>query len=239
MTTNDDVIKSWSTFSSNDLAKFGNDGDNARQLLLDPTLFTLLGDVTDRDILDAGCGNGYMSRKLAVKGAKVTGIEPAITLFQHCINNEDLRPLNITYRQEDISKLTDTNRFDVVIAINVLMDIPDYTQAVTACTNALRPNGKLIISLLHPCFPGTEQQWRENGFVKITDYFTETSTPQKYGKLFHRPLQNYINAIAENDCSITKIIEPRLKIASSERNSSVPQFIFIQAVKNDSKLPVL
>ncbi len=35
----------------------------------------LLGDVVGKDVLDAGCGQGYLSRMLAARGARVTGID--------------------------------------------------------------------------------------------------------------------------------------------------------------------
>ena len=34
-----------------------------------------LGDVTGQDVLDAGCGEGYLSRILAARGARVTGVD--------------------------------------------------------------------------------------------------------------------------------------------------------------------
>ncbi len=38
-------------------------------------ILTLLGDVAGLDVLDAGCGEGYLSRILAARGARVTGVE--------------------------------------------------------------------------------------------------------------------------------------------------------------------
>ncbi len=40
-----------------------------------PHLLDLLGDVSDRVVLDAGCGEGYLARILAARGARVTGID--------------------------------------------------------------------------------------------------------------------------------------------------------------------
>ena len=40
-----------------------------RLVLLNPALFQLLPDVKGKRVLDAGCGEGYLSRKLARLGA--------------------------------------------------------------------------------------------------------------------------------------------------------------------------
>lgn len=38
-------------------------------------LLDLLGDITGHTVLDAGCGEGYLTRALAARGAQVTGID--------------------------------------------------------------------------------------------------------------------------------------------------------------------
>ena len=40
-----------------------------------PPLLDLLGDITGRQVLDAGCGEGLLARVLAACGAQVTGID--------------------------------------------------------------------------------------------------------------------------------------------------------------------
>lgn len=85
--TNDDNIKSWSTVSQVELEKFGN-GDFGRTEMLNPSIFQLIGDVKDKKILDAGCGNGYLSRILAEKGARVTGVEPGESMYQFAVDKE-------------------------------------------------------------------------------------------------------------------------------------------------------
>ena len=81
--TNAQIIQQWSALAPESGAAFGDEGDFARQALLNPTLFELLGDVAGQTILDAGCGNGYLARLLSQRGAKVVGLEPATPLFQY------------------------------------------------------------------------------------------------------------------------------------------------------------
>jgi len=53
---------------------FGERDPNRRDLL-DPIILEVLGNIKGKQILDAGCGDGYLSRKLARRGASVTGVE--------------------------------------------------------------------------------------------------------------------------------------------------------------------
>lgn len=227
--SNNTVIEEWSTFSEDDIKIFGDDGDSARKNLLDPAVFTLAGDLKDKNILDAGCGNGYLSRKLAKAGASVTGIEPSESLYQHCVKLETMQPQGIKYRQLDLADLDVDQVYDKAFLINVLMDIPEYEVALRNVVHSLKPGGELILSILHPCFPGFEDDWKKLGYVKVEEYFNAPPLKQKYGYLFNRSLQDYINGIIQGGCNITQIIEPQLNDGSDTRNTHVPQFLIIKS----------
>ena len=86
--TNTDAIKAWSRAPQEIVANFGDEGDFTRRYLLNPVIFGLLGDVAGKTILDAGCGQGYLSRLLAKKGAVVTGLEPAEPWYAYAVQRE-------------------------------------------------------------------------------------------------------------------------------------------------------
>lgn len=231
--TNKSTIDSWSGFTNEDLVNFGDDGDIARSNLIDPAVFDLVGDIQGKTILDAGCGNGYLSRKLARRGAIVTGIEPATTLFNYCLEKEAQEKLGIMYLQQDLSELRSNTQFNQVLLINVLMDIPDYKTALQRCIATLKPGGEIIISILHPAFPGFENDWSALGYVEISEYFKAEPVKQKYGYFFPRPLSTYINDLISMGCIIAGVVEPQLPgTAVESRNKHVPQFLIIKATKN-------
>src|SRR5712692_7377564 len=103
--TNADAINAWSNAPAEVLQNFGEEGDFARNHLLNPAIFSLLGDVTSKRILDAGCGQGYLARLLAKKGALVTGIEPAQNFYTYALERERAEQLGINYLQADLSSL--------------------------------------------------------------------------------------------------------------------------------------
>ncbi|GAC1384874.1 MAG: hypothetical protein NVSMB33_13600 [Ktedonobacteraceae bacterium] len=200
--TNADVINAYAEYPQDCIEGFGDEGDLTRQHLLKPTIFALLGDVRDKTILDAGCGQGYLSRLLAKRGASVTGVEPSEAFYTYALRREQTEQLGIHYVQADLSTWTSPNTFDFVIANMVLMDIPDYEPALKNCVAALGSTGGLIFSILHPCFEETGTAWKGKGYVEVRDYFRERAVKQTYGYFIHRPLSTYINSVIGAGCTL-------------------------------------
>lgn len=235
--TNADVIKAWSNFPQDRIESFDDEGDMTRKYLLNPTIFALLGDVKGKTILDAGCGQGYLSRLLARRGARVTGIEPATAMYTYAFQREQTEPLGITYLQADLSSwVSSPNMFDYVIANMVFMDIPDYVPALLNCVAVLKSNGVFIFSLLHPYFEESGVEWKKKGCVEMRDYFRERAVKQDYGHFIHRPLSTYLNAVMRAGCTLQQVIEPQLEKAvalqyDAERYWHVPGYIIVSATR--------
>ncbi len=64
----DRIADDWDT-------QVGENGDSNRILNSDPVLWQFAGDVKGLTVLDAGCGTGYLSRKLHDRGAHVIGVD--------------------------------------------------------------------------------------------------------------------------------------------------------------------
>jgi 2-polyprenyl-3-methyl-5-hydroxy-6-metoxy-1,4-benzoquinol methylase len=239
--TNADMIKAYERVPQQFIEEFGDQGDLTRQYLLNPALFALLGDVRGLTILDAGCGQGYLARLLAKQGARVSAIEPSDAFFRYARRREQTEQLGIEYLQADLSTWSPTpNRFDVVIANMVLMDIVDYQAALLNCVAALKPRGKLIISILHPCFDEGGAAWKEKGYVAVREYFQERAIEQSYGYFIHRPLSTYLNSVVRAGCMIEQVLEPQLEEAigaryDAERYASVPGYLVIAARRQDRR----
>jgi 2-polyprenyl-3-methyl-5-hydroxy-6-metoxy-1,4-benzoquinol methylase len=235
--TNAEAIADWAKIPYELITGFGDEGDLVRKHLLNPALFGLLGDVRDRRVLDAGCGQGYLSRMLAARGALVTGVEPSDGFFSYARQREQQEQRGIAYIQADLSIwAAPSDHFDCVIANMVLMDIPEYEQALTTCAHALKPGGQLIYSILHPCFEEPGSVWKSQGYVAVRDYFQERAVKQTYGYYIHRTLSTYLNAVIQAGCIIQQVIEPQLEpdVAAqhdAERYSLVPGYIIIAALK--------
>ena len=233
--TNSEIIAAWDT-AADHLSEWSDEGDFARKYLLNPAIFELLGETRGLRVLDGGCGEGYLTRLIARRGAIVTGVEPASRLFNLCLQHEREKPLGITYLQQDICELRiPDSLFDGIVLNMTLMDIPDLERAITAAVGALSPGGRLVASILHPCFDEPMSLWPQRRRVEITEYFDEAIHPQTFAPSFHRPLSLYINLFIESGLTINRVIEPRLNdrdaATVNDRDAHVPTFIVLGADK--------
>lgn len=234
--TNEENIRHYEAIPAGLVEKFGDEGDFARQHLLNPTIFRLAGPLTGKAVLDAGCGQGYLSRLMAKKGAIVTGLEPTGAMIDYALARERQENLGITYVQADLSAYAGFGvKFDLVVSNMVLMDIPDYEKALANCLGWLKPGGSFIFSISHPCFENSYQDFMAKGYAEVREYLEEYLIQQNYGYRIHRPLSHYLNAVIRHHSLIKEVVEPQLDpaqpFAENERDRHVPSFIVIHAVK--------
>jgi len=71
----DEVINRWDKNALEYVSYYTTQGDLSREVLLNPVLLELMGSVQGKRILDAGCGEGYLSRILAELGAFVIAVD--------------------------------------------------------------------------------------------------------------------------------------------------------------------
>src|SRR4030095_15158731 len=71
----DETRALWNRVADDWRIQVGEDGDGNRILNSDPVLWAFAGDVHGLTVLDAGCGTGYLSKKLHDRGARGAGID--------------------------------------------------------------------------------------------------------------------------------------------------------------------
>lgn len=201
-----------------------DDGDLAKRHLVNPVVMRMLGEVRGKRVLDAGCGNGYLSRMLAARGARVVGVEPADSLSAFAREKEAELRQGITYVQADLGELPDLGgAFDAVVCSMVLMAIPDWRPAMRACVDALRPGGLFVFAIVHPAFEELHGTWREHGEYRLRRYLEEYEIPGLSGPNFHRPISAYLNELAALGCRLREFAEPGLSPAvAAEAGATAP-----------------
>lgn len=209
--TNEMAIQQWGAMPRAVLEQMAHDGDFAKRHLINPVLLRMLGDPAGLRILDAGCGNGYLSRMLAQRGAQVTGVEPGQSLFDFAVEREALAPQGIRYVQADLCALPGLGApFDAVVASMVLPAIPDWAGAMRACVRALKPGGLFLFTVNHPCFEQLWPTWREHGEYRTRRYLAEYEIPGRGGVDFHRSISTYLNQLIRLGCQLVEFAEPGL-----------------------------
>jgi SAM-dependent methyltransferase len=76
-------------------------------------------------VLDVGCGVGRWSRRLAARGAHVTGIDLSPTMIAEARRRASAQPLRgrCRFRVQDLQALQTDEKFDLVLSVTVLQHI--------------------------------------------------------------------------------------------------------------------
>lgn len=101
-------------------------------------------------VLDVGCGVGRWSRRLAARGARVTGVDLSPTMIAEAKERaagEGLAHL-CRFEAQDLSELEAGATFDLVLGVTVLQHILDagaLRAAVTRMVRHLKPGGRMVL----------------------------------------------------------------------------------------------
>ena len=209
----------WNRVADDWRIQVGDEGDGNRILNSDPVLWAFAVDVNGRTVLDAGCGTGYLSKKLCDRGAYVTGIDFSERMIEIArAHNPD-----IDFRVDSCAELRtlDDEHFDLVFANYVLMDTPDLQGTLHAFHRVLKTDGMAVLVFSHPCFPQGRATVSEDGEVIQYGWNFSYFEQRKYVDLpwahftaefiwFHRPLSDYWKAFKAAGFVVVDFEEPRI-----------------------------
>ena len=228
----EEAIKRWDSFADTYSANHTEQGDLHKEVFLNPTLLSLIETVKNKKVLDAGCGEGYLSRILAKSEATVTAVDYSTRMIE-IAKGRTPNDLVIDYRQgncEDLNFLEEKN-FDLIVSNMVIQDLANYEKAFQEMYRLLVDGGCFIFSILHPCFVTPESGWEKTKDGKklhwnVDKYFYEGAYEQGLGDkekmlFFHRTLTSYINTLIKTGFILESIVEPK---PSKEMLKKYPSF---------------
>jgi 2-polyprenyl-6-hydroxyphenyl methylase / 3-demethylubiquinone-9 3-methyltransferase len=101
-------------------------------------------------MLDIGCGGGILSEPLARLGAEVVGADPSQPNIEAAKLHAAEAGLAVDYRATTAEALADEGeRFDVVLAMEVVEHVADLSLFVKRCAEMVRPGGLMITATLN------------------------------------------------------------------------------------------
>ena len=170
-------------------------------------LLNLLGDIDGRWVLDAGCGEGYLARALAARGAHVTGIDLSSRLIALARARDPGG--SIDYQVADLSQPLPAvaGRFDAAATYLVLNDVRDFRGFTATLAASLAPGGRLVLAINNPYSAVTDRH--------VTDYF-DSGAVSRYRGLWeagirahyhHRTLEDYLDAFHAGGLRLAKLAD--------------------------------
>jgi len=223
--------------------------DYYRDELNNPATFELIGDVRDRLILDLACGEGYNTRILSRKGAKVTGVDFSEKMIELAKREEAKEKRGIYYHVLDATDLEvfSSNHFDLVTCFMSLQDIKNYKKAISEVARVLRIWGRFVFSVPHPCFETIIADGKRTSAAKR--YFGAVKYPVQWEMerlvkpfrttSFHRTLTDYFDALYRSRLFVVRLVEPRPTRKGLQKYPPLrevlvrPQSVIIESVKRN------
>jgi len=207
-----------------------------------PAVEMMMGNVNNKTILDAGCGNGVFTKKLADSGAKVMGIDGSEEMiYLACRDNAHSF---ITYAVMDLTEPLgiESKSTDIILANMVLMDLCEIDTCISEFSRILKPDGVFVFSIVHPSFFCSDWISDESGprsYKKVHDYLNHKSELLNFwGETlhYHRPLSFYFQVLEKNKMCVLSMQEPILDVPENEKDPIVlshlriPSFLVIKAM---------
>jgi len=234
----------WKKVSKSYAGLVGETGDLAHSKVINPIVSKFLGDLKGKVVLDAGCGNGYWSRKMAKKAKRVAGVDFTEELLE--VARSKSSASNLEFITGDLRELDlPDNEFDVVLCNMALMDVDGLEKAVSEMARVLKTGGNLIISIIHPCFenpPNTSSLENKKGekIGRFVKHYFKTGIIKDLGQNWddkhhyqhcHYTIADYLNTFSKNNLFIEKTSEPNWAEIVGEGYSHTPYFLIFRLKK--------
>lgn len=100
-----------------------------------------LGGYAGKRILDVGCGGGIFAEALATAGAYVTGIDASPRSIESAQRHAAARGLEIEYKVAEAETFRSPERFDAVLAVDILEHVADIDSTLDTCARLLTAGG--------------------------------------------------------------------------------------------------
>lgn len=207
------------------------EGNEFHRFLIEPSELRLLDVRGGERILDAACGNGQFARRMADLEATVLAVDAAPRMVENARKRSgdydgriEYRVLDCTDREQLLA--LGERRFDHVVCTMALMDMPEVQPLVSASAKLLKPGGRFVFSVLHPCFnyelARQEVEQQDVGGELVREYFVRVSrysrpsiskgvamhgqpVPQYY---FHRPISLLLSTFFAEGFVLDALEEP-------------------------------
>ncbi len=216
----DESTRCWSKMGE-EWIQLAQTSEHRTQFIM-PHMLDKLQDVAGKNILDLGCGEGGYARALARRGALVTAVdcnEAALVYSAQRAMQEQLPICHFIRNSNDLEGFADSSS-DIVLCSMMLMDCEDLKGTAAEITRVLKQDGRLYISVLHPCFDGEHEHGigrQGSGLdrqVVVKNYFEPQTwqAPLYKGTIpvrwHHRTLQEYIHTFLQAGLTLVDLEEP-------------------------------
>jgi SAM-dependent methyltransferase len=224
----------------------GKEGSFYHREIAIPRTLELLNLQPNEFLLDVGAGTGTLAPYVLKTGSNYTGIELSPTFIRQAKHYHSPKATFLEGDARHLKAHSFPSYFDAAVFLLSLQDMEPLDSVLENVSSVLKPNGRLVIFMIHPCFCIPRQSgWgfdekRKLHYRRIDRYLSPLAVPMKsYNgnttRSYHRPLQDYVQVLLSAGFQLDAWEE----IADSSRkpngqknpNADIPLFLALRAYK--------
>jgi len=168
-----------------------------------------------RRVLDVGCGEGQLSRRIAGLGAEVVGLDPTRAQIRAARD----RGGGAHFVQARAEQLPCGDAaFDAVVVCLALEHVDPFEPAIAEVARVLALGGRFVLVLAHPLLqaPGSgwvedagagEAYWKVGAYLR-DDVALDQVAPGIHLPFAHRPLGRYVHVMGRHGLVVDDMVEP-------------------------------
>jgi 2-polyprenyl-3-methyl-5-hydroxy-6-metoxy-1,4-benzoquinol methylase len=186
-------------------SKMSGDGNDFQRILVHPACERLLNLQAGETVLEIACGNGIFARRMAQAGVHVVATDFSARLLERARAHSSEYGERIEYRLVDATSeeqivALGVQRFDAAVCNQGIMDMTEIDPLMHSIRQVVKPGGRFVFSLSHPCFNHTgmalsAEETTINGelvttySIKVTRYLHKG--PEKGIAIIGQPVSQY------------------------------------------------
>ena len=200
----DRVLRSWSANVTSWTDAVRDRKIESRNLVTDDAVIGVVTELGPLTVLDLGCGEGWLARRLAGTGAKVTGVDAIPGLIEQARSAGGGEFFTASY--EEIASGGLDLKVDAVVANFSLIGKEAVDDVVRAVPRLLNPGGSFVVQTLHPHVATGDlpyvDGWREGTWAGFGPEFTDPAP------WYFRTVATWISLVVGSGLKLTALREP-------------------------------
>ncbi|WP_123534884.1 class I SAM-dependent methyltransferase [Halosimplex salinum] len=198
-----------------------------------PAVRDLLPPLDGARILDAACGDGFYTERLADAGADPVGVDASSAMLERArerFAGDEAHAADVPLHEADLTDglpVFDDHSFDLVLCQLALEHVADWPSVFDAFARVLRPGGRVVISTSHPVrdYVDAEYDGREQVLADSATYGEIERVDRDWGDdedsfvvpFYRRPLQAVFDPATDAGLLVERVVEPGVTEAFAER----------------------
>jgi SAM-dependent methyltransferase len=168
-----------------------------------------------RRVLDVGCGEGQVARRIAGAGSFVVGTDPTVPQLVTARERNGGPRYAMSWAEALPCR---TGAFDAVVMCLVLEHLDPFEPAIHEIARVLAPGGRFLLLLNHPLLQTPGSGWiddhiLEEQYWRVGPYLGDEASEEELAAgvrlpFVHRPLSRYVRAMGEAGLLVDDMEEP-------------------------------